>query len=235
MKKASVLVATAIVAVGMFSCEGGVKKNVDVKTAVDSASYALGMLQGQMVREGVKGMPGEKLKDDLVAAAFETSLNGDTAQMKMTVGEAQKFLQTYFTEIQEKEAAKTKEEGEKFLAENKTKKDVITTESGLQYRVIQEGKGPKPTKDDKVKAYYTGKSLDGKKFDSSYDHGQEPAEFAVEEVVPGWKEVLQLMPVGSKYEIWLPAELAYGRYGRQGAIKPNEALYFELELVDIVK
>ena len=120
------------------------------------------------------------------------------------------------------------------MAENKTKSGVITTESGLQYQVVTEGKGAKPTADDKVKVHYTGTLLNGTKFDSSVDRG-EPAEFGVGQVIKGWTEVLQLMPVGSKYIVWIPSELAYGERGAGADIRPNSTLKFEIELLEIVK
>ena len=137
-------------------------------------------------------------------------------------------------QVQTREANANKEEGEKFLEENKTKKDVFTTESGLQYQVVTEGTGEKPTEKDRVKVHYTGTLLDGTKFDSSVDRG-EPAEFPVNGVIKGWTEILQLMPVGSKYIVWVPSELAYGERGAGSDIGPNKTLKFEIELLEIVK
>ena len=110
----------------------------------------------------------------------------------------------------------------------------MTTERGLQYQVITEGTGAKPTETDKVKVHYTGTLLDGTKFDSSLDRG-EPAEFGVNQVIKGWTEGLQIMPVGSKYIFWIPSELAYGERGAGRDIKPNSVLKFEVELLEIVK
>lgn len=143
-------------------------------------------------------------------------------------------MQSYFVEAQAREAAAAKEESEKFLAENKTKEGVITTESGLQYQVITEGTGAKPTAEDRVKVHYTGTLLDGTKFDSSVDRG-EPAEFGVSQVIPGWTEGLQIMPAGSKYIFWIPSELAYGERGAGQDIKPNSVLKFEVELLEVIK
>jgi len=123
--------------------------------------------------------------------------------------------------------------GEKFLAENKTKEGIVTTESGLQYKVIKEGEGLIPTIDHTVKVHYTGTLLDGTKFDSSVDRGT-PAEFRVGGVIKGWTEALQLMKVGSKYQLFIPSELAYGERGAGADILPNSTLIFDVELLEIV-
>ncbi len=235
MKKISVLVATAIVAMGAsFTSCGGSHQNASLKTPVDSASYAIGISTGAGYKENLKTLPGGKANVDDLIAGFIQAIKGDSAAMKMTPQEAQQYLQTYFVEAQAREAKETKEAGEKFLAENKTKEGVITTESGLQYKVEKEGDGPKPTATDKVKVHYTGTLLDGTKFDSSVDRG-EPAEFGVGQVIKGWTEGLQIMPVGSKYIFWIPSELAYGERGAGRDIKPNSVLKFEVELLEIVK
>lgn len=232
MKKISVLVATVIVAMGMgvTSCDS--HKSASLKTGADSVSYAIGISTGAGYKENLKTLPGDPANVDDLIAGFLQAIKGDSSAMKMTQQEAEAYIQTYLRDASMKDAQKTKEEGEKFLAENKTKDGVFTTESGLQYKVEKEGTGAKPTKEDKVKVHYTGTLLDGTKFDSSVDRG-EPAEFGVTQVIPGWTEILQIMPVGSKYVIWVPSELAYGERGNRG-IKPNSTLKFEVELLDIV-
>ena len=233
MKKISVLVATAIVAMGITSC-GDSHKSVSLKTAADSVSYAIGISTGAGYKENLKTLPGDPANVDDLIAGFIQAIKGDSSAMKMTPQAAQAYVQTYFMEASARDAKKTKEEGEKFLAENKSKKDVFTTESGLQYQVVTEGTGDKPTATDKVKVHYTGTLLDGTKFDSSVDRG-EPMEFPVNGVIKGWTEVLQLMPVGSKYIVWIPSDLAYGERGAGQDIKPNSTLKFEIELLEIVK
>ena len=233
MKKISLLVATAIVAMGITSC-GDSHKSASLKTAADSVSYAIGISTGAGYKENLKTLPGDPANVDDLIAGFVQAIKGDSSAMKMTPQAAQAYIQTYFMEASARDAKKTKEEGEKFLAENKTKKDVITTESGLQYQVVTEGKGEKPTAEDKVKVHYTGTLLDGTVFDSSVERG-EPMEFGVGQVIKGWTEVLQLMPVGSKYIVWIPSDLAYGERGAGGNIKPNSTLKFEIELLEIVK
>ena len=131
-------------------------------------------------------------------------------------------------------AAKNIEIEKKFLAENGAKENVQTTDSGLQYEVITEGKGAKPGKTDMVKVHYTGSLLNGQIFDSSVQRG-EPAQFGVHQVIPGWTEALQMMSVGSKYKLYIPARLAYGENGAGDRIPPNATLIFEVELLDIVK
>ena len=127
---------------------------------------------------------------------------------------------------------KNRIEGETFLAENKNKPGVITTASGLQYKILQKGDGPVPTNTDRVKVHYRGKLLDGTEFDSSYERGT-PATFAVTGVIKGWTEALQLMKVGSKYELYIPSELAYGKNGSGPQIGPDSVLIFEVELLSI--
>ena len=235
MKKLSVLVATVIVAMGAsFTSCGDSHKSASLMTSIDSASYAIGISTGAGYKENLKTLPGGEANVDDLIAGFIQAIKGDSSAMKMNPQQAQQYLQTYFVEAQAREAKKTKEEGDKFLAENKTKEGVITTESGLQYKVEKEGTGAKPTATDKVKVHYTGTLLDGTKFDSSVDRG-EPAEFGVGQVIKGWTEGLQIMPVGSKYIFWIPAELAYGERGAGQDIKPNSTLKFEIELLDIVK
>ena len=234
MKKISVLVATVIVAMSasFTSCDS--HKSASLKTAVDSASYAIGINTGANYRTNLKTLPGGEANIDDLIAGFIQAIKGDSAAMKMTPETAQQYLQTYFVEASAKEAAQNKEAGEKFLAENKTKEGVITTESGLQYKVEKEGTGEKPTAADRVKVHYTGTLLDGPKFDSSVDRG-EPAEFGVSQVIRGWTEGLQIMPAGSKYIFWIPSDLAYGERGAGQDIKPNSVLKFEVELLEVIK
>ena len=232
MKKVSVLAAAAAVTLGMFFISCGSKTNVSLKSDVDSVSYAIGVSTGLGYKENLKTLPGGEVNVDALIAGFIQAIKGDSTKMNME--QAREYMQKYFVEASAKEANKTKEEGEKFLAENKKKSGVITTESGLQYQVITEGTGAKPTAEDHVKVHYTGTLLDGTKFDSSVDRG-EPAEFPVSQVIKGWTEGLQLMPVGSKYIFWIPSDLAYGDRGAGQMIKPNSTLKFEVELLEIVK
>jgi FKBP-type peptidyl-prolyl cis-trans isomerase FkpA/FKBP-type peptidyl-prolyl cis-trans isomerase FklB len=234
MRKVVCFLMAAAVVVSVFASSCQSKGSVALKTGSDSAAYAIGILNGGGFRQNLSTVPGDPLSTEVLLSAFSTALNGDSANFQMTTEEAQKFMQSYFTAIQAREAEKVKEEGTKFLEENKAKSGVITTESGLQYQVITEGTGAKPVATDRVKVHYTGTLIDGTVFDSSVDRG-EPATFGVDQVIKGWTEGLQIMPVGSKYIFWIPSELAYGERGAGQNIKPNSVLKFEVELLEIIK
>lgn len=234
MKRISVFVAVAIVAVGISATSCDSKKNVSLKTAADSASYAIGLANGEGFGNSLKTFPGDPIDIDLLLAGMEQGMKSDTGSYKMKMEEAQSFIQSYLMRAQTQETESNKAEGEKFLESNKAKAGIITTESGLQYQVVTEGSGAKPTAENTVKVHYTGTLLDGTKFDSSYDRG-EPAEFPLNGVIRGWTEGIQIMPVGSKYIFWIPSDLAYGDRGAGQDIKPGSTLKFEVELLEIVK
>jgi len=183
-----------------------------------------------------------QIKDEIdpaiVAQALSDALKG--GKTLLTQEEALAVRQSFIQKMQSAQAEKQKVsadknklEGEKFLADNKGKPGVKSTASGLQYQVIKEGTGKKPGPNDQVKVHYLGTLIDGTKFDSSYDRGQ-PAQFALNGVIPGWTEALQLMPVGSKYKLFIPSNLAYGDKGTPGPIGPNATLVFEVELMEIL-
>lgn len=182
------------------------------------------------------------IKDDIdlniVVKALEATLKGETTTL--TEPEALAVRQEFVEKLRGKQMAKTKAEaeenqkvGDDFLAKNKTHKGVKVTASGLQYEVIKEGKGAKPVKTDTVTVNYVGTKIDGTKFDSSIDRGQ-PAKFPLANVIPGWTEGLQLMPVGSEYKFFIPAKLAYGEHGPP-SIGPNATLIFDVTLISIDK
>ena len=156
------------------------------------------------------------------------------AQPEISYDEAKQVINDYFMNLQKERLELNKKAGEEFLNINKGKAGVVTLPSGLQYQVLKQGEGAKPTASDKVKCHYHGTLINGTVFDSSVQRG-EPAVFGVSQVIPGWVEALQLMPVGSKYIVWVPSELAYGERGAGQDIKPNSTLKFEIELLDIVK
>ncbi|WP_245622555.1 FKBP-type peptidyl-prolyl cis-trans isomerase N-terminal domain-containing protein [Pseudoxanthomonas dokdonensis] len=160
---------------------------------------------------------------------------GKTGTPLMTAAEAQAAVQAFMTQRQSQAGQRNREEGAKFLAGNKTKPGVITTPSGLQYMVLREGNGARPTPQSRVRVNYVGTLLDGTKFDSSYDRG-EPAEFGLTQVIPGWTEGVALMPVGAKYRFWIPGNLAYGPNGAPGGtIGPDATLTFDVELMGILQ
>jgi FKBP-type peptidyl-prolyl cis-trans isomerase len=202
-------------------------------TDKDKASYMVGMDIAQGLQQ-VK----EEIDTTIMLQALETSLKGgktlltaeEAAQVRT---EFSKKLQAEMQAKQKVSAEKNKGEGDKFLAENKKKAGVKVTPSGLQYIVLKQGTGKKPTANDQVKVHYVGTLIDGTKFDSSYDRGQ-PAQFPLNGVIKGWTEALQLMTVGSKYKLFIPPDLAYGDQDPPGPIGPNATLIFEVELVEVL-
>lgn len=199
-------------------------------------SYALGMniasgLGAQLKKQGVEvdwNLLAQGLKDG--SSGGKTRLTEDEAKQVLT--EVQNDVRKEQQEKMKEAADKNKKEGEAFLAANKDKEGVKTTASGLQYKVITEGTGPKPTATDTVVCNYKGTLIDGKEFDSSFKRG-EPATFPVSGVIKGWTEALQLMPVGSKYQLFIPPDLAYGERGAGAEIGPDSTLIFEVELISI--
>ena len=201
----------------------------------DRISYALGLSMGNNFR--ASGIETINVADfaDGVAAVFSGK------DLKMTYDEAKEVIRKYFTAMQERqqaEAAKVGEQnrklGEAYLADNAKRPGIVTTASGLQYEVLTQGDGPVPAATDQVKVHYTGRLIDGTVFDSSVERG-EPATFGVTQVIPGWVEALQLMPVGSKWRLHIPSALAYGPNGAGGVIGPDATLIFDVELLEIVK
>jgi len=204
----------------------------ELKTDKDKASYAIGMNIGQNLRK-----QSEVIDATVVQRGMKDALAGD--KTLMTEEEAKAALMTLQVSIRKKQeeqvqqmAETNKKDGDAFLAENKTKAGVVTLPSGLQYKILSEGTGPKPTAADSVICNYKGTLLDGTEFDSSAKHGG-PATFPVTGVIKGWTEALQLMPVGSKWQLFVPSDLAYGQRGAGGGIAPNSTLIFEVELVSI--
>jgi FKBP-type peptidyl-prolyl cis-trans isomerase len=235
MKLRSVIYASALVlTVGAAGCQNSGKKGeVALTSNNDSVSYSLGVLMGEGNKQQMKDAPGvDKLNKEILLDAFAKAFTGDSLQIKQET--AQATIQKFFAEIQKIEADKNIKAGEEFLAANKNKAGVVTLPDGLQYEILKAGTGPKPKAEDEVKCHYHGTTIDGVVFDSSVERG-EPANFPVNRVIPGWTEALQLMPVGSKWKLYIPAALAYGERGAGKDIKPNSALIFEVELLEIVK
>jgi FKBP-type peptidyl-prolyl cis-trans isomerase len=208
-----------------------------LKTEKDKRSYAIGLNIGAKVVNELKA-GGVDMDSAILARGIRDSLTG--AKHLMTDEEVKTSLTTLETELREKAraeyealAAANKKESDDFLAANKGKEGVQTLPSGLQYKVLKAGTGPKPAATDKVSCNYKGAFLDGKEFDSSERHGGKPVSFGVSEVIKGWTEALQLMPVGSKWQLFVPSDMAYGPRGAGQEIGPNKALIFEVELVSI--
>lgn len=202
---------------------------VKLTTEIDSASYSLGV----NVATQVKGQGFEDMNFDAFLKAVRDVYGGQDLEIGEV--EAQGVLQAFFTRGVEQAGEKNLKEGQAFLATNKSKKGVVTTESGLQYSVMKDASGAKPAATDQVKVHYHGTLIDGTVFDSSVDRG-EPIDFPLNGVIPGWTEGVQLMPVGSKYKFFIPSDLAYGPNPRPGGpIGPNMMLIFEVELLEIMK
>jgi FKBP-type peptidyl-prolyl cis-trans isomerase FklB len=220
----------AMVALAMVSFSGVAQKKAALKTQKQKASYGIGMEMGKNFKEQFPDVD-----IDAMVRGFRDALAGT----KSAIGEAEleKVMTTFQQEMIQKRTEraaalgeKNKKEGEEFLEANKKKEGVATLPSGLQYKVIKMGDGTKPTAKDTVECNYRGKLIDGKEFDSSYKRGG-PAKFVLGQVIPGWVEGLQLMPVGSKFEFYIPSNLAYGERGAGADIGPNATLIFEVELL----
>lgn len=196
------------------------------KNSMDSVSYSLGVLVGQ----NLKSQGFDKLDPAALSQGLQDILTGKTP--KISPEQAGMIVNKSMEESKKKASSGNIEEGKKFLAENAKKPGVITLPSGMQYMILKEGTGPKPKLTDKVTTHYVGTLLNGEEFDSSVKRGQ-PATFPVNGVIKGWTEALQMMPVGSKWKLFIPSELAYGERGAGGQIKPYATLIFEVELISI--
>ncbi len=239
MKSMLKLAAGSVVCLNLVACnaaETAKGKPIALKTKNDSISYMI----GQDIGKSFKNMNIDTVVSfSVLTKAIESAMKGQPSQL---TDERIREIQTNFSEdLQKKQkdaaeakAASNKKTGEDFLASNKTKEGVKTTESGLQYIVVKEGTGVNPVATDKVKVHYKGTLLDGKVFDSSYDR-KEPAVFGLNQVIPGWTEGIQLMKVGSTYKFWIPSDLAYGERQAGQEIGPNSTLCFEVELLGIEK
>ena len=223
MKRTLYAVATAALLAGAAPISAMAQETA-LDTPESKVSYGLGLLIGERVK------PYGELDYDLLVQALKAQVAGEETLMSME--EAQMALQAKQEEAASAAAAEAQAAGASFLEENKAREGVTVTDSGLQYEVITEGDGPKPTADDTVSVHYVGTLMDGTEFDSSIARG-EPASFPLKGVIPGWTEGLQLMNVGSKYRFVIPSDLAYGDRGAGQAIRPGETLIFEVELLEI--
>lgn len=211
----------------------GAEKPV-LKTQKEKTSYVIGVDIGKTLQKG-----GLEINADLLARGIRDGLAGgkllmNEQEIKETLAAFQQEMTAKQTEARKQLAEKNKKEGENFLAANGKKPGVTTLPSGLQYKVLRNGKGKKPQTQDIVKVHYRGTLINGTEFDSSYRRGQ-PASFPVNRIIPGWTEALQLMEEGAKWQIFIPSQLAYGERGAGGNIGPNATLIFEVELLEIEK
>ncbi|MDR2942246.1 MAG: FKBP-type peptidyl-prolyl cis-trans isomerase [Treponema sp.] len=223
MKKNIVFLTIIIVTFVLLGCKGKSDSGEGKENFDKDASYALGMnIIENLSADGI--VPNSKQ----FFLGIEDTLSG--GKTRFTQEEALQIIQTAYTAMMEKRWNEAMQKGIDFLVENGKKSGIITTPSGLQYEVIKEGNGKKPSATNIVKVNYEGRLVDGTIFDSS---NHSPVEFPLNEVIKGWTEGLQLMSVGSKYKLYIPSELAYGA-GRAGTIPPNSVLIFEIELLDII-
>lgn len=236
MRTKLILCAALVAAIAGCNQKAGEKAadhGPKLETDEQKVSYGIGLVEGKRFKQDFK------VDVDAFAAGLKASINDE--KPLMTEEEVKTTIQNFGQKLMAKKEAEQKALGEKnktaseaYLAENGKKEGIKTTASGLQYKVETEGKGAKPKADDTVEVNYRGTLVDGTEFDSSYKRGQ-TVTFPVNGVIPGWSEALQLMTVGSKYQLFIPSDLGYGPGGTGGVIGPNQALIFEVELVDIKK
>ena len=227
------LVAAAVLGLAMSTAMAATDAT-SLSTDTDKLSYSIGADLGKNFKtQGIDINP-TALAQGMQDGMGTGSLALTEQQMKDVLNKFQKDLMTKRTAEFNKKADENKTKGETFLADNKAKPGVVVLPSGLQYKVIETGKGAKPAKTDTVTVEYTGRLIDGTVFDST-DKSGKPATFQVSQVIPGWTEALQLMPAGSTWEVFVPANLAYGPRSVGGPIGPNEALIFKIHLISVKK
>ncbi len=228
MRKAAVLTVLVLLT---WSASPAQKK-AELKTQKQKASYGIGMNIGKEFKEQVPEVDIEAMVRGFRDALAGTKTAIPQAELDSVMMAFQQDMMQRRSERMAAIGTKNLKEGETYCAENKGKTGVVTLPSGLQYKIIKEGSGPKPTPKDTVVCNYRGTLINGKEFDSSYKRGQ-PAEFVLGQVIPGWIEALQMMPVGSKWELVIPSNLAYGERSMGADIGPNSTLVFEVELLGI--
>jgi FKBP-type peptidyl-prolyl cis-trans isomerase FklB len=227
MKKNVLLVILAM-GIFFFSACKTERNSISLKNEIDSVSYSLGVSIAQNMK--MSGL--EEVNSDAFAQGLDDFLKNDNPQIHPAM--ADQIINTYITAVRNRESEKSRKEGEDFLAQNKQKQGIQTTESGLQYEVVEQGNGASPDANDMVTVHYTGKTVNGNVFDSSVERG-EPVTFGVSQVIPGWTEGLQLMQEGGKARFYIPSDLAYGARGAGPDIPPHSTLIFDVELISIQK
>ncbi len=230
MKTQNLILTLCAFALSIASCNNSALESTTatLSSDKDTASYYIGYMYGKQFAD----LNFKELNKKAFIAGINKALGNEDEDKDME--KMNMFLHNFFNKLSIKLAEDNLEKGKKFMEENAKKQGVktLTDSSSVQYKVIAEGNGAKPTMDDKVKVHYAGRLINGKEFDSSIKRG-EPTEFFLRQVIPGWAEALTHMPVGSKWEVYIPSDLAYGPRGARGAIGPNETLIFEIELLDI--
>jgi FKBP-type peptidyl-prolyl cis-trans isomerase len=229
-KIAKGLFFTAAAVLMLAGCDkkGGSQKSGALTNELDSVSYAIGI----DIASNLKKSGFEQINSEAISKGFADIFAGTEPSIDPTI--ANKYVMDYFNKMRAKKGEKNLKDAEEFLKENGTKEGVKTTASGLQYKIIQVGTGPIPTETDMVKVYYKGTLIDGREFDSTKEGN--PAQFRVNGVIRGWTEAIMMMPVGSKWTLWVHPDLGYGTNPRQGGIiEANHLLIFDLELLEIVK
>lgn len=221
-----------VLGLGLLAAHASAEEAPILATQKDKVSYSIGVEAGRNYKR-----MGVEVDADLLVKGLRDALSGD--KPLMTDEEIRATMTAYRAELRQKQAEaarlvaeNNKKAGEAFLADNKIKDGIVTLPSGLQYKILKAGDGKTPTETDTVECHYRGTLIDGTEFDSSYRRGQ-PAAFKVTGIIPGWKEALQLMPVGSKWQLFIPSQLAYGERGTGRDIGPNATLIFEVELLAI--
>ncbi|SFR59907.1 FKBP-type peptidyl-prolyl cis-trans isomerase [Thiomicrospira sp. ALE5] len=225
MRVKTKLLITAFISLGLSSGHAS-----SLTTTSEQASYAVGVdLANNLQAQGIN------LDTDAFLTGLRDSLTGQA--LKLTPEQMQSALTRFQDELEisrnselQALAEENLAKGEAFLAENAKKEGVVTLDSGLQYRIIEQGEGPKPTKDDVIIAHYRGELIDGTEFDSSFNRGT-PIQFSLANVIPGWQEIIQLMQPGAKWQVFIPSQLAYGLQGAGNMIGPNETLIFEIHFI----
>ncbi len=226
-----------IVITGMLVLSGCGRKTLqkaDLETVQDLYSYSVGYEVGRNLQQQEARFNLDALYQGIEDVLMENQPLLDQTERQQAMAAFQVQLQERFADERAAQGEVNRAEGEVFLVENKTHEGVVTLPSGLQYLIMREGNGPKPKPTDRVSVHYIGSFLDGTEFDNSYTGGN-PTIFAVNRVISGWTEALQLMSVGSKWKLWLPPELGYGAAGRGTQISPNATLVFEVELLSILE
>lgn len=230
-----VLAAIFIFALSLPFSSGAQDQKLTLKNELDTVAYGIGLsIAGSLKMQGVAD-----INTNVLHAAIKDALSG--GKTVFTQEESHQYLMSYFSRkedsirlAEEAKAEPNRIAGESFLAENKKRTGVVTTESGLQYEILKAGEGAKPALNERVKVHYHGTLIDGSVFDSSVERG-EPIDLSVSGVIQGWTEALQLMPAGSKWKLFIPYQLAYGDRGAGPKISPKSALVFEVELLEILK